>query len=140
VAIGHPISYLPDEHAVDRALVAMAEALRPGGVLAVDICDLEWGAARIAAPPPPRVGDDWAIITRTSVPSPNRFVREMTTFLQNDDGSWRRDDERHDNVLVDTTRVPALLARHGVDATVRLSFGNEELPVGLKAIVGHRAE
>jgi SAM-dependent methyltransferase len=140
VAIGHPISYLPDEDAVDRALVAMAGALRPGGVLAIDICDLEWGAARIGTPPPPRVGDDWAIITVTSVPSPNRFVREMTTFLRNDDGSWRRDDERHDNVLIDTTRVPALLARHGVDATIRPSFGNEELPVGLKAIVGHRLD
>jgi hypothetical protein len=62
----------------------------------------------------------------------------MAMFSRNDDGSWRRDDERHDNILIDTSRVPALLAEHGVDATVRASFGNEELPVGLKAIVGSK--
>ena len=62
----------------------------------------------------------------------------MTTFLRNPDGSWRRDDERHDNVMVDTRRVPALLASEGVDAEVRAAFGAETLPVGLRAIVGRR--
>jgi hypothetical protein len=41
VAVGHPVSYLPDEAAIDRALAAMAHALRPGGLLAIDVCDLE---------------------------------------------------------------------------------------------------
>jgi len=62
----------------------------------------------------------------------------MTTFVRNDDGSWRRDDERHDNVLIDTTRVPAFLATHGVEARVAASFGAEELPTGLCALIGHR--
>ena len=75
-------------------------------------------------------------MTRFSVPSPDRYVREMATFLKNDDGSWRRGDERHDNVLIDTARVPALLAEHGLEAEVRPSFGTETLPVGLRAIVG----
>jgi hypothetical protein len=30
--------------------------------------------------------------------------------MRNDDGSRRRDDEPHDNVLIDTARVPGLLA------------------------------
>jgi hypothetical protein len=30
--------------------------------------------------------------------------------MRNDDGSWRCDDERHDNVLIDTARGPELLA------------------------------
>ena len=59
-------------------------------------------------------------------------------FVRNDDGSWRRDDERHDNVLIDTTRVPALLAAHGVEAHVADSFGSEELPTGLRTLIGHR--
>ncbi|MFL6244091.1 MAG: hypothetical protein ACJ73V_13850, partial [Acidimicrobiia bacterium] len=84
-----------------------------------------------------RAGDDWAIITQYSIPAANRFFREMTTFVRNDDGSWRRDDERHDNVLVDTTRVPAFLATHGVEAHVAASFGSEELPAGLRALIGH---
>ena len=138
VGVGHALSYLPDEAAVDRALVAIAEALLPGGVLAVDVCDLAWGEARRDWSSQGRVGDDWAIITHFSVPAANRFVREMTTFVRNDDGSWRRDDERHDNVLIDTTRVPALLATHGIEARVAASFGAEELPTGLCALIGHR--
>jgi SAM-dependent methyltransferase len=138
VGVGHALNYLSDEAAVDRALVAIARALRPGGVLAIDLCDLEWGAARRDWSSQGRVGDDWAIITQYSVPAPNRFVREMTTFVRDEDGTWRRDDERHDNVLLDTTRLPALLAMHGVEARVAAAFGSEELPTGLRALVGHR--
>ena len=84
------------------------------------------------------MGDDWAIVTEFSVPSPDRYVRQMATFIRNDDGSWRRDDERHDNVMIDTARVPGLLGEHGIEATVESSFGSETLPVGLRAIVGRR--
>jgi SAM-dependent methyltransferase len=139
VSTGHAVSYLPDADALERALVAMAEALRPGGVLAIDVCDLEWAAARHDQPDLARVGDDWAIFTRFSIPSPDCYVREMTTFVRNDDGTWRRDDERHDNVLVDATRLPSLLAAHGVDATLGTSFGHETLPVGLRTLIGRKA-
>ena len=64
----------------------------------------------------------------------------MATFVRNADGSWRRDDERHDNVLIDTTRVPGFLADHGVHAEVKPAFGTEELPIGLRAVVGYRRE
>ena len=138
VSVGHVLSYLGDEDAIDRALVAIARALRPGGVLALDICDLEYGAARIDAPGLGRAGDDWAIVTEFSVPEPNRFVREMTTFVQDDDGSWRRGHERHDNTLIDTDRIPALLAEHGIASAVGSSFGTVQLPVGLRTVIGHR--
>src|SRR6202167_33852 len=36
VAIGHPLNYLPDAAAVNRALIAIAAALLPGGLLALD--------------------------------------------------------------------------------------------------------
>jgi SAM-dependent methyltransferase len=138
VGVGHALNYLSDEASSDRALAAIADALRPGGVLAIDLCDLEWGRVRVDEPPRGWVGEDWALVTRFSTPTPDRYVREMATFTRNDDGSWRRDDERHDNVLLDTARIPALLAERGVDATVRASFGDEELPAGLKAIVGSK--
>jgi SAM-dependent methyltransferase len=138
VSIGHVLSYLPDEAAIDRALVAIAEALRPDGVVAIDLCDLEWGETRRGVPAFGRATDDWAIVTEFDVPSPNRFVREMAIFVRNDDGSWRRDNERHDNVLVDTAAVAGLLAEHGVEATVGSSFGNEQLPTGLRTIIGRR--
>ena len=138
VSVGHALNYLPDEAAIDRAFIAIADALRPGGVLAIDVCDLEWGSARLDVATHGRVGQDWAIITEASTPAVNRFVRRMTIFVKNDDGSWRRDDERHDNVLIDTALVPGLLARQGVEAQVRPSFGTEQLPTGLRAIIGHR--
>ncbi len=138
VSIGHALSYLPDEEAVERAFLAAAGALREGGVLAIDICDTEWGRARQNAPNAGWVGEDWALVTEFSTPTPDRFVRQMAIFTRNVDGSWRRDDERHDNVLIDTSMIPELLSRTGVVATVRSSFGDETLPTGLYAVTGHR--
>lgn len=138
VGVGHCLNYLADAAAIDRSLVAIAQALRPGGILAIDLCDLEWGEARRDDASRGWVGEDWAIVTEFSTPTPDRFVRQMASFIRGDDGSWRRDDERHDNILIDTGRAPDLLGEHGVEATVGPSFGTEILPVGLRAIVGHR--
>src|SRR5262249_9614772 len=110
---------------------------------------------------------DWAIIARFSLPaanrfvrqepspfgtkvviwrtnrlaagSENRFVRQITTFVPDGDGSWRRDDETHHNVLIDTARVPRLLAAEGVDVRVASAFGTEQLPAGLRVLIGRRA-
>jgi len=139
VSVGHVISYLADEAAVERALRAIAGAVRAGGLFAVDICDREWGELRREVPNFSKVEEDWAIVTLFEVPSSDRFVRHITTFLPNADGSWRRDDERHDNVLVDTAAIPALLSAEGLDVTVRSSFGAETLPAGLRVLVGRRA-
>jgi hypothetical protein len=62
----------------------------------------------------------------------------MTTFHREADGTWRRDDERHENVLLDTERLPQLVAPHGLAVRVAESFGGEELPEGLVTIVGTR--
>jgi SAM-dependent methyltransferase len=138
VGVGHALNYLPDAGSVDRAWCSMAEALEPGGVLAVDVCDLEWGVARRGLANLGRCGTDWAIITEFSMPAPDRFVRDMTTFVPQGDGSWRRDSEHHENVLVDTSAIPALLASRGVRAQVAKAFGTESLPPGLRAVVGVR--
>jgi SAM-dependent methyltransferase len=138
VSVGHALSYLPDEASIDRALRAIASALRPGGILAIDLCDLAWGRARRDQRPHGWVGEDWALVTRFPFEAEDRYIREMTTFTRERDGSYRRDDERHDNVLIDTSRVPAFLDALGIDAQVRPSFGDEELPEGLVAIVGRK--
>jgi SAM-dependent methyltransferase len=139
VAVGHPINYLADLDAFDRALIAIAHAVRPGGLIAFDVCDLAWGRLRRSAPPFARAEPDWAMITEFSVPSPDRFVRDVTVFLPNEDGSWRRDGEHHENVLVDVARIPGVLREHGIDARVTSAFGTETLPEGLLAVTGHRS-
>jgi SAM-dependent methyltransferase len=139
VSVGHAISYLADAAAVGRALAAMAGALRPGGVLAFDVCDLEFGRIRAGEPNFARVGPDWAVITEFSAPAPDRFVRDITTFVPDGAGAWRRSREHHENVLVDTSLIPDLLAAHGVTAAVGTSFGAAELPPGLHAVTGVRS-
>ena len=121
VSVGHALSYLDSEEDIDRSLAAMAGALEVSGILAFDICDLEWGAARREQPPGVWFGDDWVLATRRSVIDDRIFRREMTMFVR-DGELWRRDDETHDNVLIDTSRLPELLARFGVDAEVRHAF------------------
>jgi SAM-dependent methyltransferase len=138
VGVGHVLSYLPDEAAIERALGAIAGALRPDGLVAFDICDFEWGEAPGRPPTSCRVEDDWVIAVRFSSPSRDRFIRENTTFVREEGGSWRRDDETHANVLLDTAGLPALLARHGVEATVGMSFGDEKSMVGLRVVKGRR--
>jgi SAM-dependent methyltransferase len=138
VSVGHVLNYLPDEAAIDRALRHIATALRPEGVLVVDLCDRRWGEARRHEPDLARLEDDWALITRFSVPDPNRYVRDITTFIRRGDGAWRRDDERHVNVLIDTSVVPSMLARQGVAATIATRLGGYALPDGLVAVAGRR--
>jgi SAM-dependent methyltransferase len=139
VGVGHALNYLPDEESIVRALIGIAEALAQGGVLAIDLCDLTYGEARGEAPENKGwVSEDWVLVTEFSRPRPERFVRQMAIFTRNDDGSWRRDDERHDNVLIDVSRVPAFLAEHDVDVSLGSSFGSSELPIGLYSLIGSK--
>lgn len=138
VSVGHVLNYLPDTAAIDRAWAVIAAALKPGGLLVTDICDLEWGRARKQAPPHAKQGDGWAIITEFARPRPDLFVREITTFVKTEDGTYRRDHERHDNVLIDTSGLPAKLGKLGLDVTVGESFGDEEPLVGLRTVIGHK--
>ena len=145
VGVGHVLNYLPDKASVDRALVAIAGALRQAACWR-SISATSTGAKRGGRPGAGRMGEDWAIVTEFSVPRPERFVRQIATFLRNADGSWRRDDERHDNVLIDTARIPGLLREawrrgvgrpvvQGASASPPVSTRSKE-PYGLKAAVG----
>jgi SAM-dependent methyltransferase len=140
VSVGHALSYLDSLQQVEASLSAIAGALRPHGVLLFDICDYDWGEARRDQKPRVWSGEDWLLITRTSLPNRSTYRRDMTTFVRIDDELWRRDDEVHNNVLVDTTAIPAILGKLGVEAEVRPSFGSETLPRGLVAVVGRRAD
>ena len=142
VSVGHVISYLPDAAAVDQALINMAGALRPGGVLAIDI--LRPGVR----PDPGGDGDHRpGLRVRTGLGRHHRVlhagpgpVRPRHHHVRpRRAGAWRRGRERHENVLVDTSLIPARLAGHGVQATVGSAFGHAELPPGLRAVTGRKS-
>ena len=61
-------------------------------------------------------------------------------FVQSAGELWRRDDELHDNILIDSYELLTTLAQNGVSAEVKGAFGDETLPHGLAAIVGHRVD
>jgi SAM-dependent methyltransferase len=138
VCTGHVLNYLTDTGAVHQALSAIAGSLRPGGMLALDVADLAWLAAPQNARPLARVGTDWAVFCQPSTDASDRLVHAITTFVRTDPGAWRRADERHEILLLDTALLPELLARYGVDAAVCTSFGAERLRPGLVALVGER--
>ena len=139
VAVGHVLSYLPDVPSVMRALRAIAGALRPGGVLAVDLLDRSYRAARAGKAPVAAVRSDWAVFVAFDSPDPTTFVRDITAFVRAADGAWQREDERHVNVLVDAAEVAALLGAEGLDAEVARGFDERQrLEDGLVAITGVR--
>ena len=142
VGVGHVLNYLPDAEALERGLAAAARALRPGGILALDLCDLEWGRRRRDQPPHVQVHDDWVITTRFSMPDEHTYLRDITTFLRRDDDSWTRDDEHHHNVLVDVAHVVERVAdATGIELVDRIDLDGEgEHLAGLRFVVGRRAE
>ena len=54
------------------------------------------------------------------------------------DRGYGRGRERHENVLVEVSRIPGLLAAHGVRAVAGTAFGAAELPPGLRAVTGRK--
>ena len=86
-----------------------------------------------------RTGEDWAIVTEFDQPAADRFMRRMAVFTREPTATCRRDDERHQIVLVDARRIPAYLADCGTSAEVRSSFEAEMLPAGLLTLIGRRS-
>lgn len=139
VSTGHDLSYVPNRERLEEALVACARALRPGGVLALDLEDLTTRNAQMARWPEGWVGDDWALMIERVSDAPDHFARVHTIFEREDDGRYRREVERHDNVLIDVHAVvPPLLAAEGLDVEVRRSFGTETNMDGLLVVVARR--
>lgn len=139
VSTGHALSYLPTRELVEEALVACARALRPGGVLALDLEDLSTRDAQMARPPGVWVTDTWALFLERVSEGPAHFARVHTVFIQERDGRYRRERERHDNVLIDVAVVvPPLLENEGLTVEVDVSFGAETNIEGLTVIKATR--
>ena len=135
VSTGHVLNYLGSSDDIALALAELAAALRPGGLLAIDLMTERYAEARDLLHPHANVRDDWTIVTRFSRPAPRRFDREITMFRRVD-GLWRRSDEHHANVTFEADAALQILRDHGVDARCEPAFGDETLPEGLVVIAG----
>ncbi|HEX7328383.1 MAG TPA: class I SAM-dependent methyltransferase [Casimicrobiaceae bacterium] len=137
VSTGHVLAYLDTREEIAQTLAGLADALEPGGVLAIDLMTDAYGAARDTDEVHARVDDDWAIVTRFSRPTPHRYDRAITTFRRDGD-CWRRSDETHRNVTFEADDALAILRGRGIEAHVQMSFGSETLPPGLVVLAATR--
>jgi SAM-dependent methyltransferase len=136
VSTGHVLNYLDTRAEVAQALGEVARAVRPGGVLGIDLMTERYCERPELGQVHARVQDDWAIVTRFSRPEPYRFDRAITVFRRGGDDLWRRSDEHHRNMTFDPDEALRILQDNGVDAGLRGSFGDESLPDGLVVLSG----
>jgi SAM-dependent methyltransferase len=137
VSTGHVLNYLDTRADIASALGELARAVRPAGVLAIDLMTERYREQRDIDEVHAKVADDWAIITRFSRPEPYRLDRRITVFRRID-GAWRRTDEHHRNLTFDVDAALRILRDNGIDAQCRAAFGDEELPEGLVVLAGIR--
>ena len=137
VSTGHVLNYLDTRADVAQALGELARAVRPAGVLAIDLMTAQFVENRAVDAIHAKVEDDWVIVTRFSQPEPCRFDRMITVFRREGD-SWRRSDEYHRNLTFDVDDALSVLRDNGIDAQCRTAFGDEKLPKGLIVLAGIR--
>ena len=135
VSTGHVLNYLDSRDDVALALAEVAQAVRPGGLLAIDLMTERFCEARDIRHPFAKIEEDWTMVTRYSRPGPCRFDRDITVFRRVD-GVWRRSDEHHSNVTFEVDVALSILRDHGVAATCEPAFGDETLPEGLFVLAG----
>jgi SAM-dependent methyltransferase len=137
VSTGHVLNYLDTRAQIAQALSELARAVRPGGLLAIDLMTEAFCDRRDLGQIHAKVQEDWVIVTRFSRPEPYRFDRAITVFRR-DGVIWRRSDEYHRNVSFDIDEALRVLRDSGLDAHLRASFGAEKLPVGLVVLAAAR--
>ena len=140
VGVGHPINYLPSLEAIHAALAAMAGALRPGGLLAFDVCDLTYGEGRADGPGRGWVAKDWALVTEFSRSRPPtgscaRWRSSAATTTGPGDATTSATttscstSPRSRGCCGPTASPPRCATRSATEA----------LPAGLKVVVGRKA-
>jgi len=137
VSTGHVLNYLPSPPELERGMAELAGAVRPGGLLALDLMTERFARSRLTSPPVARVEEDWAIVVRSSRPAARRLDRQITLFRREGD-RWRRTDELHRHLTCEASEAITLLRAQGIEAEERASFGDEPTLEGVTVVVGRR--
>lgn len=135
VSVGHVINYLDSADDVQKAIASLTEAVEPGGILIMDICDLTYGLARTGVTYTTVTGSAWEMDVTTMFEPPDRFIRGMTTRVELEDGTIREDHETHVNILVDVGEIFSHLLADDYDVDLQSRIGEFELPEGIYALI-----
>ena len=137
VSTGHVLNYLDGIEPIGAALGELAAALRPGGLLALDLMTEKFARRHDGCGAHVRIEDDWVLVTRDRRPAPRVLARDITVFRR-DGNVWRRSDEHHRNTTLEADSARSILHAHGVEVEERASFGEERPLEGLAVLVGRR--
>jgi SAM-dependent methyltransferase len=124
-SLGEPLNYLNSGPAIRRTLKNVFAALRQGGVLIFDV--------RHPSPKPNaikethRTSKNWFCHSRAEELKGGELVRYITTFRQNANGSYRRDEEIHRLKLFPRTEMMKWLRKIGFLVKTTSSYGSYKL-------------
>jgi SAM-dependent methyltransferase len=140
LAVGEVLAYRldprHDRDALPHVLRRCALALRPGGILLLDLPAPE--RARDSDERTWSEGDGWAVLV-ASRGAGGVLTREIVTFSAGDDGRFRRADETHELMLHEPADVLALMSHAGLRAqTLPTGYAGMALPRGLVGYLGVR--
>jgi SAM-dependent methyltransferase len=140
-AIGEVLNYLPETvdraHGVPGLLGRIHRALRPGGLLVLDVA----GPGRVPGGGPVRVwtaSADWAVLVETREDdAPRVLSRHITTFRRS--GTlYRRGEEQHRQRLYRSSEVLGLLRAEGFRARALRGYGRTPFAPGHSVFVARK--
>jgi SAM-dependent methyltransferase len=135
-AVGEVLNYhvaAEAERDLEAFFARVHSALRPGGLLALDVA----GPGRVPGGGPARTwaeGDDWAaLVESTERPGQPELTRRIVTFRRRA-GRWRRTETGHHQRLYAASHIVALLRQAGFRARILRGYNTDE-----PGAPGHRA-
>ncbi len=120
-----PVNYLTDESEVAEFVQGVQQKLYPGGVLLFDVCTPYYYQNVLATGCYASVEPQAAYILKTS--GEGRISRMfLTLFVQQRNGTYRRDEEEHVLTAFDKETLTALLAGNGFTDIKAYGFNTTE--------------
>jgi SAM-dependent methyltransferase len=141
-AIGEVVNYTFDPANGEPALTDLVrrayEALVPGGVFLFDVAGPDRAQSNLSESHRTHAtGRDWAVFVETAIEPGGVLTRHITSFRQVGD-LYRRADEVHRLVLLETEAVLDLLRVAGFEAEILAKYRLVQLPRGVVAFLGRK--
>jgi SAM-dependent methyltransferase len=137
-AFGEVLNYVFDERSSERALGALFgrvhAALDAGGLFVCDLVGPGRRSSRIWS-----AGDDWAVLVDADEDPRHRLLTRHITTFREVEGSYRRTEEVHRQLLYPSGTIAGLLRGVGCRVRIRRRYDTLELRPEVRAFVASRA-